>query len=204
MLCIALQYRCAWSPLQCKWTRQVSFAIGHRTYVCTSHSHRNIADSTQSLLCQRYKTMRRSQQRRQERTELHPTSLSFYCCFLSTKCHVSFSQESERYIGHTHTQLTTPPVALQHRRCRLIAFGACRPFYHEKVLVHLTILTIFLVVVNNLSRLLLLAIFFTCRWILAAHQTARSQLGGPQGGAQRGRSQLKGGGGGGKGEWEGS
>ena len=34
------------SPLFCKWTRQVSFAVGHRTDVCTSHSHRNIADST--------------------------------------------------------------------------------------------------------------------------------------------------------------
>ena len=95
-----------------------------------------------------------------------------------------------------YTQLTISPAAIQNRRRHIITFGACRNSYHEEALVHLTILTVFLVVVNTLSRLILLAIFFTCRCILVAYKIARSQLGGPQGGLREGEVSWGRGGGG--------
>ena len=45
MLCFTLQHGHACSPLHSKWTQQVSFAVGHKTYTCMSHSHWNITNS---------------------------------------------------------------------------------------------------------------------------------------------------------------
>ena len=117
MLCIALQHGRDHSPLQRRWTRQVTFAADQQTRTYTSHSHGGLTESTQSSLAINAIETKENESFRATRTECtgsHSTSFPFHGCFLCAKYHVCLYHRHAR-AKSTNTQPIVPLVARQYR-----------------------------------------------------------------------------------------
>ena len=106
MLCIALQHEGDRSPLQRRWTRQVTFAANHQTCTYKSHSHGGTTDSTQSPLAIDTIDTEGNKSYRATRTKMHWISFNqFSFQLVLSLCQISHwpSPQTCTYKGHKHT-----------------------------------------------------------------------------------------------------